>query len=976
MRACGLLLQVFACLLFAAACCVHAQTPGQPSARVPDIATLQAQLSALQTALQPPSCVGSSFLQYNVTVANWVCTNATALISGGTPGYSGVPPDCQAPGGARLLYNKQAGWMCACNAGWSGSSCTVSSNSSAALYPLDTMQWLVEQMQLLSAQMAVLRSMLPTNASSLFTVGVTCGPPGGVASQLVNGVYVCLCSPGWSGNLCDIPPRSLITIAGTLSQLETGASSYTCMYGTYYCPDHANAAAFVNGVGVNNAHFKNPGHLALDSTQTWLAIADSDNNAIRVLTLATGAVTTLAGNGTQGSLDGGALNASFNAPNGIAVSASGAVFVSDYSNHVIRVITNGVVSTLAGSAGASGFVDGIGSAARFYYPRGIALSADGSVLYVADASNHAIRAVSTATGATTTLAGKGTGIFLDGPVQLAGFNYPLDVSLAISSNMLYVADTNNYRIRVVNLTSGVVRTIAGNGAAGFLDGLSAMAFLNGPQLVQFDPSTGHVLFYDNNRLRSVDPTSGLVTTVATAQASTAVAMDGDALSVAFKANGLAVDASGNVYIADGFHLIRKLLFSGAPALAPTSSAQCSSPGTMNMVNTGATWLCVCKAYWAGSKCQVLPRSVAFLAGTLYNNYYWGYASLDGSGSSASFVNSINALAYTATSSELLLLDYLTVRRVSLSGNVTAIAGGTTAARTCTGNTNFYPGTGTAACFNTPRGLAVSPDGSSAYVSSSGAHVIMKVTLATNDTQPFAGSWNYYSFFGNTGSWNGIPGFIDSSTGVNGTFRSPNGLACDTAGNVWVADTGNHAVRRVSPSGQIVTIAGNGVCGLVDDVGTAAQLCAPQGITVSPSGDVIVADTNNMAIRRISATGDVNNPSYTVTTVAVTAGAQQNTPASLSGVAAVQVDSSGNIYATTSGSRILMWSPTSLPGLLSYVAGTGQGFQSNYDTQQQAIIADVTSIRISNPVTLALAPDGTLYTNDNLIIRAIGPQATE
>ena len=906
-------------------------------------------------------------MQYNVSAATWVCTNATALLSAGTPGYSAVPPDCQAPGGARLLYNKQAGWMCSCNVGWSGSSCTVASNSSTALYPLDTMQWLVQQMQLLSAQMAVLTSMLPANANGLFTVGVTCGPPGGIASQLVNGVYVCLCSPGWSGNLCDMPPRSLITIAGTLSQLEIFSSM--CMYSGYNCPDHANAAAFVNGVGVNGAHFRNPGRLAFDPTRTWLAIADTDNNAVRKLSLATGAVTTLAGNGTQGSFDGSVLNASFNSPIGVAVAASGAVFVSDSNSHVLRVIANGTVSTLAGSAGAAGFLDGTGSAARFYYPRGIALSADGSVLYVADSQNNAIRAVSTATGSTITLAGTGAAMFLDGPMQLSGFNYPSDLSLATSSNMLYVADQSNYRIRAVNLTSGIVRTIAGNGAAGFLDGLSAMAFLNGPQLVQFDPSTGHVLFYDNNRLRSVDPTSGLVTTVATTQASQTFAIDGDALSVAFKASGLAVDSSGDVYIADGFHLIRKLLFSGAPALAPTSSAQCSSPGTMNMVNTGATWLCICKAYWTGSKCQVLPRSVNFLAGTLYNNYYWMYGASDGAGSAASFVSSINARAYTTTSG-LLVLDNVSLRRVSLSGNVTTIVGGTT--KTCTGYSNFYPGTGSNACFNTPRGLAVSPDGSSAYVSSNGAHIIMKVSLATNDTQPFAGSWIYYAFMGN--SWNGNPGFGDSSAGVNGTFRNPGGLACDAAGNVWVADTGNHAVRRVSPSGEIVTIAGTGVCGLVDGVGTAAQFCAPQGIAVSPSGDIIVADTNSMAIRRIIATGDLNSPTYAVTTVAVTVAAQQYTPTSLSGVTAVQVDSSGNIYATTSGSRILMWSPTSLPGLLSYVAGNGQGFQSNYDSQQQAT-GDVTTIRISNPVALALAPDGTLYTNDNMIIRAIGPQAT-
>ena len=958
------------CFCFAAlVACGHAQTPGQSSAPVPDLATLQAQLLALQTAVRPPSCGGSSFLQFNVTTAGWTCTDSTLLSQTST--YASLPPDCRPPGGAHLLYNKQAGWLCSCNAGWSGPSCANVTDSSVARYPLDTMQWLVGQMQLLSAQMAVLTSMLPANANGLYTVGMSCGPPGGISSQIVNGMYVCLCSPGWSGNLCDMPPRSLVTVAGTPGRYEQGGVYMSCYFSGSNCADHANSAALNDGVGLA-AHFKNPGRLALDPTGTWLAIADTDNNAIRKLVLATGAVSTLAGNGTQGSADGAASAASFSAPIGVAVASSGAVYVSDTYNHVIRVITNGVVSTLAGSAPSTGYIDASGSAARLNYPRGIALSADGSVLYVADNSNNVIRAVSTATGAVTTMAGSGNGAFLDGPVLRAAFYGPIDVSLDPASGTLFVSDQSNSRIRAINITAGIVRTIAGNGASGFLDGLSSMAFLSGPQLVQFDPTTGKVLFFDNNRIRSVDPSSGLVATVATGQASNNFAIDGDALSVAFKAGGLAVDSSGNVYISDGFNLIRKLLFSGAPALPLASSAQCSSPGTMYMLNYATIWSCVCKPYWAGSTCQLAPRPVNFLAGSYtYSSYYYGGVQFaDGVGTNAVFKSPISALAYT--SSGLLLVDAISLRKISFAGSVTTIAGSQTATCTWNGGTFFIPGTGAAACFDSPRGIAVSPDGTIAYVASNGAHIITKVTLATGSMEPFAGSWTFAAYMGST--WYGTAGFTDSSPGVNGTFRNPSGLACDAAGNVWVADTGNHAVRRVAPDGTITTVAGNGACALTDGVGTVAQFCAPQGITVAPSGDIVVADTNNIAIRRIRVTGSDAEPIYTVSTVITTVGPLQNMPNSVINLGAVQVDNVGNIYTVvSSGNRLLMWSPTS-PGAMSYVAGTGQPYDSNAATPQPAI-SDVSTFRLTSPVALALAPDGTLYTNENMLIRAIGPQAT-
>ena len=136
-------------------------------------------------------------------------------------------------------------------------------------------------------------------------------------------------------------------------------------------------------------------------------VEDFDNNKIRRVEVATGAVTTLAGSGQVGGADGVGDAAQFCSPAGIAISPDGsALFVADHDNQKIRrvEVATGAVTTLAGS-GEDGDADGVGVAARFCYPRGIAISPDGSALFVADSSNHKIRRVEVATGAVTTLAG-------------------------------------------------------------------------------------------------------------------------------------------------------------------------------------------------------------------------------------------------------------------------------------------------------------------------------------------------------------------------------------------------------------------------------------------------------------------------------------------------------------------------------------------------------------------------------------------
>ena len=241
-------------------------------------------------------------------------------------------------------------------------------------------------------------------------------------------------------------------------------------------------------------------------------VADTGNQAIRKIT-PTGVVSTLAGSGTQGFLDGIGTAVKFGYPSGVAVDSTGNVFVADTGNNRIRKITpNGVVTTLAGS-GTVGFADGTGTTAMFYNLFGVAVDSTGNV-YVADAGNNRIRKI-TPVGVVTTI---------------AIFNFPSGVAVDSTGNV-FVADTFNNRICKIT-PYGVVTTLAGS--------------FNTPKGVAVD-STGNVFVADteNNSIRKITP-AGVVTTLAGSSQGFA-----DGTSAMFKKpRGVAVDSTGNVFVAD------------------------------------------------------------------------------------------------------------------------------------------------------------------------------------------------------------------------------------------------------------------------------------------------------------------------------------------------------------------------------------------------------------------------------------------
>ncbi|SDP88813.1 NHL repeat-containing protein [Mucilaginibacter sp. OK268] len=339
------------------------------------------------------------------------------------------------------------------------------------------------------------------------------------------------------------------TSYGNTIQFTTSAD-LSAVGGTVSTVAGSATTGFADGTG-SSAVFDSPQGLTIDAAGN-IYVADSFNSAIRKVTTA-GVVTTLSGTGSIGYIDGPIASAKFYAPQSLVADAAGNIYVADFGNNMIRKISaDGIVSTLAGS-GDAGYVDGTGNKATFNSPRGLALDGQGN-LYVADQGNNLIRKV-TAAGVVTTIAGKTTAGYADNATATtAQFNQPNGIALDAQGN-IYVADLQNYAIRKIT-AAGVVTTVVGglklsalisnpgaltfdakgnlfisdqNGrvlelttnkvllslagktaTAGFADGQGTSALFNAPQGLVADAS-GNIWISDsnNNRIRKLVPPSGI-----------------------------------------------------------------------------------------------------------------------------------------------------------------------------------------------------------------------------------------------------------------------------------------------------------------------------------------------------------------------------------------------------------------------------------------------------------------------------------
>jgi len=312
----------------------------------------------------------------------------------------------------------------------------------------------------------------------------------------------------------------------------------------------------VNGTGTN-ALFSDPAAMVVDANGN-LFVADSRNHAIRKVTT-NGVVTTFAGQlGVAGTANGTGTGAQFDSPSGLAFDKNGNLYVSDTGNNTIRKITTSrVVSTIAGVAGSSGFLDGATGSAQFNSPLGIAVAPNGTV-YVADSGNHCIRAI--AAGSVSTFAGSPQNWGgANGSGTNAMFNGPVGLAFDTRTN-LFVADANNDTIRKITPNRTVTTFAGAAGVDGSTDGEVTVARFRSPAELAFD-QRGNLFVADsfNQTVRKIS-TDGMVSTVS-GTAGWAGTNDGvNGTGKFFNPYGLAVGADGTLFLTDTYNeLVRAVL---------------------------------------------------------------------------------------------------------------------------------------------------------------------------------------------------------------------------------------------------------------------------------------------------------------------------------------------------------------------------------------------------------------------------------
>lgn len=678
----------------------------------------------------------------------------------------------------------------------------------------------------------------------------------------------------------------------TFSVVSTGTQPLTYQW----------QAGGVNIAGATGASLTVSPVIAQDNNVSYTVLISNSvgsvTSAAAVLTVSGPAprVSLIAGQiGGNGNIDASAASARFYQPETLAVDAAGNVFVADTYNSDIREITaSGNVSLYAGSADLSGSLDGVGTSALFNYPQGIAVDANDNV-YVADTSNQTIRRISS-TGVVTTIAGTvGVTGSSDGPGSSAQFFYPQGMAIDSAGNV-YVADSANDTIRKIT-PGGVVSTIAGTpGVAGSTDGPAATALFNGPDGVAVDAS-GNLYVTDtyNDTIRVI--TVGTTTTVSTLAGSPGIfgAVDGTGAAARLDhPRGIGLDSFGNLFVADTFN------------------------GTIRMITSAGV--------------------VTTIAGTAYTA-----GSVDGTAAAALFDGPWGLTVDAGNNLYVADFDNDTVRRITPAAVVSTYAG--TAPHPGTSN-----GTGVAAQFDAPLAASTDPSGN-IYIADTSNSTIRKIT-SSGAVSTLAGS------AGSVGSTDG--------TGSVAQFSGPQALVADAAGNVYVVDTGNNTIRKVTSAGVVSTLAGSaGAAGSSDGTGAAAQFSSPQGIVMDASGNLYVADTGNNVIREVT-------PAGVVTTVAGTAAvsggadgigaaASFNTPIGLG------IDTSGNIYVADSYNyTIRVFAPTT--GSVTTLAGVAG----------QAGLSDGTGTdaRFNVPTGVALDAAENVYVMDSFYrtIRKITPAA--
>jgi len=619
-----------------------------------------------------------------------------------------------------------------------------------------------------------------------------------------------------------------------------------------------------------------------------LYVSDTDNQRVRKIST-TGVITTLAGTGTAGfSGDGGpAAAAQLNLPYGIAVDLAGYVYVADLGNNRVRRISpEGVIITIAGTGRKGTSSDGgAATEAALLSPRNVAVDAAGN-LFICEFEGHRVRKVSPdgriATAAGTGVAGySGDG----GPATLAQLAYP--AGLAVDrSGALYIADSHNNRVRKI---------LAGGSIATALGGSAATALVT-PLAVAVD-ILGVIYTADSSNIVRAFTPAGKWTDFAGAAVLGFSGDGGPATKAQMTAvHDLAAGLNGSLYIADGVRV---------RAVDPSGRIQTvAGDGYLHAVGDGG-------AATAGLLFQ--PSAIALGFGNLYIAdtgtqrirqvlASGNISTRAGTGAAAASEDGVAAITASLNSpmgvaidlsGNIVIADTLNhrIRQVSPGGVIRGVAGTGTAGI----GTEGSPAAQTA--LRGPRAVCLDRAGV-LYIADTANHRVLRAPTGDAVT---------------TAAGNGSPGDAgDGGPARLAQLNQPSACALDSHGNLFIADTFSHRVRKVTPTGIMGTVAGTGDPGFGGDEGaaTAALLSAPRGVAADDNGDLFIADTGNHRIRQVTPDGVIHtiagqNDAGFAGDGGPAASAQLNSPSGLF------LDGTGSLYlADTNNNRVRRLVPDS------------------------------------------------------------------